>query len=86
MGTIYKNTHLTLAARAFANGGGGLFVNHDGDFASFKLPQNFNSKISTLKARRKRRHTAFHFDGDPLSGRAWAYQERLQSQLILHLR
>ncbi|PVH86348.1 HET-domain-containing protein [Cadophora sp. DSE1049] len=90
MGNIYMYAYLTLAATASASGAGGLFAERDDNVISFVLPPDpdTDSKILTLKARRRRLHQALNVQnlagGNPLSRRAWAYQERLLAKRILH--
>lgn len=93
MGNVYKNAYLTLAATASSSGAGGLFVARDGDDLEFPLPGSTHSNTALLRSRRQRHHSSLP-DGhglvrgrtkaDPLSCRAWAYQERLLSRRILH--
>ena len=86
MGDIYKNAYLTLAATASSDGAGGLFVERDGDILDITIPNSDPLHNVSLKARRRRLHASLlpppH--GEPLSSRAWAWQERLLSRRIVH--
>ncbi|KAG4413989.1 hypothetical protein IFR04_012856 [Cadophora malorum] len=86
MGDIYKNAYLTLGATASSDGAGGLFIDRDGDILNITIPNSDPLHKVSLKARRRRLHASLlpppH--GEPLSSRAWAWQERLLSRRIVH--
>jgi len=86
MGDIYKNAYLTLGATASSDGAGGLFVARDGDTFNITIPNSAPLHKVSLNARRRRLHASLlpppH--GEPLSSRAWAWQERLLSRRIVH--
>jgi hypothetical protein len=86
MANIYQKSYLTLAAAASSSGSGGLFVDRDGEFVEIHLPQTTLSKPPSIRARRERPHRALNpmIECDPLSTRAWAYQERLLARRIVH--
>jgi Heterokaryon incompatibility protein (HET) len=86
MANIYQKSYLTLAAAASSSGAGGLFVDRDGEFLEINLPQSTFSKPPSIRVRRERPHRSLNPTAkcDPLSTRAWAYQERLLARRIIH--
>ncbi|PVH76504.1 HET-domain-containing protein [Cadophora sp. DSE1049] len=86
MGDIYKNAYLTLGATASSDGAGGLFVERDCHILDIPIPESAPLKNVSLKARRCLLHRSLSAPphGEPLSSRAWAWQERLLSRRIMH--
>jgi hypothetical protein len=95
MGSIYEGSYITLAATASDNGAGGLFVEHDTQAFDIPLSKLTASAYGwrdvfvealTIKVRKMLHHQPLSpgSAADPLTKRAWAYQERLLSARVLH--
>ncbi|KAL2072032.1 hypothetical protein VTL71DRAFT_11375 [Oculimacula yallundae] len=88
MGDIYKNAYVTLAATASSSGSGGLLVQQECDSFDITVLENGASNLVPLKAwlipKNRYRGENEALVSDPLSLRAWAFQERLLSRRIVH--
>jgi Heterokaryon incompatibility protein (HET) len=94
MASIYRNSYLTIAATAAKDGSEGLFKPREADTFCIEISEPQSSDQSaTLRARRGRKHNCLQSMGpddqrnegsEPLTERAWVYQERLLSRRMLH--
>lgn len=95
MRTIYQNSYLTIAAAASKDGTGGLFTDHEARICEIPWPKLVNSNSGSsdgtledypILCRRRRPHECLKpgLTADPITSRAWAYQERLLSGRVIH--
>ena len=82
MEEIYRKAYLTIAASASPDNSTGLLTSRA--FSSLNSPWGpTNPKYISIKSKIKHHSTP---ETDPLSTRAWAYQERLMASRILSYR
>jgi len=86
MGSIYRNSFLTLAATASADGSGGMLRERHTSYHNIPIQLAEPGPSVTIGSRPLYTHSTLSSsqEGDPLSRRAWAFQERLLARRILH--
>ncbi|KAK7417653.1 hypothetical protein QQX98_004474 [Neonectria punicea] len=90
MAAIYANAYLTLAATGAENSDGGLFFSREPP-KSIRIPfqprgSSPGTLIATAEPLDKELIKSYHIEmrKDPLSQRAWGFQERVLSRRVLH--
>jgi hypothetical protein len=86
MGSIYRDSFLTLAATASADGSGGMLRERHTSYHNIPIQLAEPGPSVTIGSRPLYTHSTLSpsQEGDPLSRRAWAFQERLLARRILH--
>jgi len=84
MSQIYAGAHLTIAATASSDGSGGCFRRYKThSLTQISYPAADGSELK-LGIRLGVEDTRWHYSRLPLFGRAWAFQELLLSNRVLH--